>query len=337
MPDTFLDLSKEDQREALGVASTKSGRPSHLLEKDIWVVWALGALFASPYADSLVFKGGTSLSKAYNAIRRFSEDVDITYDIRALAPDLVKGMPDALPKNRSQQQRWSKEIRTERLPTWLENDLLPVIQNGLRHLPAQATVNKTRSSIVIEYEALTTGTGYVAPRVLLEFGARSTGEPCSMQHIRCDAAEHLATIAFPTCRPRVMRVERTFWEKATAMHVYCNKGRWSGGERFSRHWYDLSELADREYAKLALSQRELAAEVARHKSFFFVEKDANGALIDYHAAVDGKLCLVPRDEALSNLKRDYTMMVADGLIFGEPPAFEIILARCSELQRAANA
>lgn len=335
MPDTFLDLSKEDQREALGVASTKSGRPSHLLEKDIWVVWALGALFASPYADSLVFKGGTSLSKAYNAIQRFSEDVDVTYDIRALAPDLVKDAPDALPKNRSQQNKWTKEIKNQRLPTWLENDLLPLIQARLNGLPARATVDKERSSIVIEYEALAAGTGYVAPRVLLEFGARSTGEPCAAREISCDASGHVKTLTFPSCRPRVMRIERTFWEKATAMHVYCNKGRWSG-ERFSRHWYDLSQLKDLEYANSALSERHLAADVAQHKSFFFIEKDASGKTIDYLSAVQGHLCLVPGGEALANLQKDYQMMVADGLIFGEAPTFDVILGKCESLQHAAN-
>lgn len=335
MPDKFLDLSKGDQKQALGVASTKSGRPSHLLEKDVWVVWALGALFASPYAGSLVFKGGTSLSKAYNAIQRFSEDVDVTYDIRALAPDLVKGAPDALPKNRSQQDKWSKEIKIQRLPAWIENDLLPFMHARLSGLPARAIADKGRLSIVIEYEALTAGTGYVAPRVLLEFGARSTGEPWSARDVSCDAAEHLSTLIFPACRPRVMRIERTFWEKATAMHVYCNKGRWSG-QRFSRHWYDLSQLAGLAYANEALSRRDWAADVAQHKSCFFVEKDSGGKAIDYHAAVEGHLCLVPSGQALTYLQKDYQLMVADGLISGEAPAFDTIMSKCESLQRAAN-
>jgi predicted nucleotidyltransferase component of viral defense system len=86
MPDCFA-LSRADQREALLVAAERAGRPAHLLEKDIWVVWALEHLFDGPHAGHLVFKGGTSLSKAYGVIRRFSEDVDLTYDIRAIAPD----------------------------------------------------------------------------------------------------------------------------------------------------------------------------------------------------------------------------------------------------------
>jgi len=78
-----------------------SGRPLHLLDKDVWVVWILDVLFRAPFASHIVFKGGSSLSKAYQIIRRFSEDVDLTYDIRALAPDLVGGAAEPLPPNRS--------------------------------------------------------------------------------------------------------------------------------------------------------------------------------------------------------------------------------------------
>ena len=85
----FFQLSTAERREALDSAANASGLPPHLLEKDIWVVWALRHLFAGPYGDRLVFKGGTSLSKAYGVIRRFSEDVDLTYDIRAIAGELV--------------------------------------------------------------------------------------------------------------------------------------------------------------------------------------------------------------------------------------------------------
>lgn len=108
MSDKFLNLPDAERREALAVAASESGRPAHLLEKDIWVVWCLDALFSSPLGEHLVFKGGTSLSKVYGAIRRFSEDVDLTYDIRAIAPDLVKSSDNnPVPESRSQGKRWS--------------------------------------------------------------------------------------------------------------------------------------------------------------------------------------------------------------------------------------
>lgn len=107
----YFSLSESERREALDAAANASGLLPHLLEKDIWVVWSLRHLFSGPYASHLVFKGGTSLSKAYGVIRRFSEDVDLTYDIRAIAGDLVGDVDAPLPQNKSQEKKWSKEIR----------------------------------------------------------------------------------------------------------------------------------------------------------------------------------------------------------------------------------
>lgn len=81
MAESFFDLSAQDRADALEVAAGQAGRPAELLEKDIWVVWTLDVLFGTPFAEALTFKGGTSLSKVYGAIDRFSEDVDLTYDI----------------------------------------------------------------------------------------------------------------------------------------------------------------------------------------------------------------------------------------------------------------
>jgi hypothetical protein len=100
-------------------------KPGLTLDKDVWVVWVLEVLFQAPFATHLVFKGGSSLSKAYQIIRRFSEDVDLTYDIRVLAPDLVGGDAEPLPLNRSQEKRWTKEIRT-RLPLWINDQVVPL-------------------------------------------------------------------------------------------------------------------------------------------------------------------------------------------------------------------
>lgn len=86
----YFALSSKDRIDALEAAASTLGRPADLLEKDIWVVWALDALFSSRIAEHLVFKGGTSLSKAYKAIDRFSEDIDLTYDIRQIIPDLLQ-------------------------------------------------------------------------------------------------------------------------------------------------------------------------------------------------------------------------------------------------------
>ena len=187
----FFQLSTAERLDALNAAADTSGLPPHLLEKDIWVVWSLQHLFAGPYAEHLVFKGGTSLSKAYGVIRRFSEDVDLTYDIRAIAGDLVGDADAPLPASKSQEKKWSKEIRA-RLSDWVGAEIVPRLKQDLEQQGLPATVRAEGDKVFIDYAPLATGTGYVAPAVMLEFGARSTGEPSEPRAIRCDAAAHLA-------------------------------------------------------------------------------------------------------------------------------------------------
>ena len=220
MSEPFLSLPPADRKEALAVAADRSGRPAHLLEKDVWVVWALQTLFSSELGEHLVFKGGTSLSKADGVIQRFSEDVDLTYDIRAIAPDLVGERAEALPTTRSEEKRWSKAVR-DRLPKWVVETTQPLIQDAIAAQRLSASTRADGDKLFIDYEAASSGSGYVAPSVMLEFGARSTGEPASLRDVACDANGLIEGVSFPTATPRVMHAERTFWEKATAIHVFC--------------------------------------------------------------------------------------------------------------------
>ena len=335
MAEAFLSLSPDDRRDALAVASAASGRPLHLLEKDVWVVWALETLFGSPIGADLVFKGGTSLSKAYSVIRRFSEDVDLTLDMRALAPDLIAGGVDGLPATRSQERRWSKELNA-RLADWVQTGALPLIADALSKVTAPATAIADGDKIYIEYVPLAVGTGYDSPRVMLEFGARSTGEPWEEHDIVCDAAEHLPQLTFPSARPRVMKIQRTFWEKATAIHVFCMQGRFRGTDRFARHWHDLARLDQSGHADSAIADVEIAQDVARHKAMFFAEKDNDGEVIDYAAAISGALRLVPEGPALDLLADDYRHMVEDGLLFDDAEPFVDLIARCRLIEQKAN-
>ena len=334
MAERYLVLSRNDRREVLDVAASASGRPAYLLEKDIWVVWALQMLFTAPMGAPLVFKGGTSLSKAYRAIPRFSEDVDLTHDIRELAPDLVGDNPGALPKSRSQEQRWTREIR-QRLAAWTRNTAAPYLAAALHAVEADGAVRIEDSDLFVRYAPLTEGTGYVRPEVKLEFGARATGEPNAPMPVVCDAEPHVPAVEFPTAEPRVMQVERTFWEKATAVHVYCVQGRLRG-QRFARHWYDLVRLDSAGLTEHALADREIAEAVASHKTMFFREKDASGQWVDYHAAVAGALQLVPLGASLDVLADDYTRMVEDGLLLDEAEPFAALMASCQEIADRAN-
>jgi predicted nucleotidyltransferase component of viral defense system len=129
MADSCFMLSCENQSEALEFAATRTGRPAHLLEKDIWVVWALSAICESDLASKLTFKGDTSLSKVYRIIDRFSEDMVLTYDIREVAADLFKqGNP--IPDSASQEKKISSAIR-HRLPVWIESRVRPIISAAL--------------------------------------------------------------------------------------------------------------------------------------------------------------------------------------------------------------
>lgn len=232
MAESWFSLSREDQVEALEFAAARTGRPAHLLEKDIWVVWVLAAIYESDLASKLTFKGGTSLSKVYRIIDRFSEDVDLTYDIRELAADLLKqGNP--IPDSASQEKKISSAVR-HRLPDWIEATVRPVIAAALAKdgLDASLTLaGKDQDKLILSYPAVKTGTGYSAPTIQLEFGARATGEPHHVQPVACDIAPEIEGVTFPVAQPLVMAAERTFWEKATAAHVYCLQGRLRG-ERY---------------------------------------------------------------------------------------------------------
>ena len=332
----FFQLSTAERLDALNAVADISGLPPHLLEKDIWVVWSLHQLFTGPYADHLVFKGGTSLSKAYGVIRRFSEDVDLTYDIRAIARDLVGDADAPLPASKSQEKMWSKEIRA-RLSDWVSAEIVPRLMHDLEQNGLPATVRAEGDKVFINYAPLVTGTGYVEPAVMLEFGARSTGEPSEPRAIRCDAAAYLQGVEFPTAAPQVMRAERTFWEKATAIHVFCAQGEFRGGDRFARHWHDVTRLDAAGFAAAAIADKALALAVADHKSVFFAEKNTHGDIIDYHAAVAGGLQLVPDESALAKLATDYQHMVDDGLFLDDVEVFDALMERCRAIQQKANA
>ncbi len=336
MSEPWFSLSRDDQAEALEYAAARTGRPAHLLEKDIWVVWALSAIYESTLASKLTFKGGTSLSKVFRIIDRFSEDVDLTYDIRELAADLLQqGNP--IPASSSQEKKISSAVR-HRLPAWIDSTVRPVIEAAIAKADLEATLalaGEESDKLILAYPAVKTGTGYSSPTIQLEFGARATGEPNQVQSVTCDIAPEIDGVIFPTAQPRVMAVERTFWEKATAAHVYCQQGRLRG-ERYSRHWYDLVSIAKTTHFASACTNPDLAKAVAEHKSVFFVERNAAGAKIDYFAATSGQLQLVPTGKPLAALEQDYNAMLEDGLLSLIQPSFTGIIDQCRAIQDEAN-
>lgn len=336
LSESWFALSRADQNEALEVAAGQTGRPAHLLEKDIWVVWALSAIYGSTLSEKLTFKGGTSLSKVYKIIDRFSEDIDLTYDIRELVPDLLQnGNP--IPVSASQEKKISSAVRA-RLPGWIADSVQPVLQYALVGSGAQAKFRvdgKDCEKLILDYRPVKTGTGYAAASIQLEFGARATGEPNSRHVVDCDMASVIEGVEFPVAAPLVMAAERTFWEKATAAHVYSLQGRLRG-ERYSRHWYDLVAMSETGRAATAVVDDQLARSVAEHKSRFFVEKDANGSKVDYLKAVTGGLQLVPTGAALSALQSDYSAMLDDGLLALNQLPFDEMMKKCTAIEDEVN-
>lgn len=160
-------------------------------------------------------------------------------------------------------------------------------------------------------------------------------EPCVVRPVTCDAVRFLSGLAWPEASPRVMRIERTFWEKATAIHVFCRQQRLRD-DRFARHWHDLTRLDIAGYAIKALDDRKLAGAVARHKALFFSEKDKAGKEIDYMAAVTGDLQLVPTGGAREALEADYDRMVEDGILLDDVDSFVDVIDRCRAIQARAN-
>jgi hypothetical protein len=336
MAEQFLTLGHKDRAEILEIATLKTGRPAHLLEKDIWVVWALSVLFESPLGNDLTFKGGTSLSKAYQVIDRFSEDIDLTYNIRKLLEDFVKN-PEALPLTTSQANKWTTIVKN-RLPIWITEYIMPLIQQALENHGLEATLEiggKDRDKLFLNYDPLKRGTGYVSPKIIFEFGARATGEPNEVKYVVCEAEEHVSGIIFPTSMPKVMKIARTFWEKATAAHVFCAQQRLRG-ERYSRHWYDLAMLIKSNHYNNILNDVETAKAVAQHKSFFFIEKNIDGKKIDYMATVSGKLCLVPEGNSYESLENDYAKMIEDGVLINTGISFKELMKVCIQAQHQIN-
>ena len=302
----------------------------------MWVVWVLNSLFDSPVGEHLCFKGGTSLSKVFRAIRRFSEDLDITYDIRAFAPDLEGGADAPLPATMSLSRRWSDQI-ARRLTDWVGGEGLALLSGAIASAGVEAVARAEGDKLYVRYERVIGGAAeYVRSEVLVEFGARGTGEPSHRHTVECDAAPYLPTLSFPTATPRVMDAERTFWEKATAVHVFCLDGRLRG-DRYARHWYDLVRLDDAGIAERALADRALANAVALHKHWFFSAKDVHGEKISYESAVRGALRLVPTRQALASLEDDYGRMVDAGLLEeAEPQSFDVLMQRCAVLEDREN-
>lgn len=332
MAQRFLDLGREDRADILQALASRLGRTALVLEKDVWVCWTLESLFALRGRRAMAFKGGTALSKVYGAIARFSEDLDITIDCRGLvAPfDPFSGTASGSSRKKygkalsAAMVRHVREVLEPQLATELKRQF-----QGTCHIELEDGAEKLR----VRYEsALPPSAGYLERSVLVEFGGRNSLEPSEPRTLRAYMSGQADDLEFPVASVTVLRPERTFWEKATLIHVECMRSELKAGkDRLSRHWYDLAMLADHDIGQRALSDRALLADVVRFKSVYYRNTHAS-----YEDCIDGRLRLTPDPAMAVGLRSDFEQMVASGMFEGQPPLFEDIMARLQRLEKAIN-
>lgn len=326
------------------VANQRGDMNAEIVEKDFWVCWVLRRLFTLTDAPAgMIFKGGTSLSKVFNAIGRFSEDVDLSFD-RA---DLGFGGdndPGRAPSKKQTKQRL--KMLKEACQTVIRNRFLPQLAGaigealndpGQRSWKLEIDQEDPDGQTVLFHYATgfatpgPLGATYVPPVVRLEMGARSDHWPAENAIVIPYAAEQFpAKFQNPTSTVRVLAAERTFWEKATILHAwYHARPDKPLRDRQSRHYYDLVKLYEAGFGARALQRLDLLAAVAVHKAIFFADPAAK-----YDEAKPGSLQLVPPASRRAELREDYGKMRE--MIFGEPPSFEHLLAVLTEIQRQIN-
>lgn len=333
MSQSFLQLPEAERSKILRALGPRLERAPLVLEKDVWVCWVLQQLFTLPGRLPMAFKGGTSLSKVYGAIARLSEDVDVTLDYRGLDGSFDPFAPGI---SKSRLRTFSDGLKAF-VADHAKKVVAPHFEERLQvEFGAQAgsvEVSDNGEQIRVRYPtALRTFGEYLGNSVLVELGGRNITEPQEHHEVTADLAEHLPDLELPTARVTVLSPKRTFWEKATLIHVECHRGQLRlGADRLSRHWYDLAMLADQDIGRAALADLALLADVVKHKKMFF-----GASFAHYDACLEGKLRLLPELEHLSSLENDYERMVRAGMFFGQAPSFGSIVERLRTLEASIN-
>ena len=333
MAEPFLSLDARERADILRTVAARSGRSAVILEKDIWVCWVLEALFSIPDPHPMAFKGGTSLSKVYGVIDRFSEDVDVTLDYRAFNDPFH---PFADGASRTQIRRFSERLKV-RTASYIRDAVAPALGAAARRLAANGRhdiqIGEDGETIHFAYpSAVEEPGGYVRNEVLLEFGGRNIIDPNERHALVPDIAALTRDLDYPAATVTVLSPARTFWEKATLIHVECHRRRLADHpQRLSRHWFDLTCLAAHDVGQAALADRELLEDVVRHKKVFFHAGYAN-----YDQCLNRRLRLVPDDDQLPGLQADYNAMRAGAIVGDDAPGFDTLIERIRILEADAN-
>ncbi|SDD77831.1 nucleotidyl transferase AbiEii/AbiGii toxin family protein [Niabella drilacis] len=325
----WLQLSEQDRQDIFEESATQKGLSAAAIEKDWWVVQTLSMIFSMSYANVLVFKGGTSLSKGWNLIQRFSEDIDLALDREFLGftGKLSKGDIKKL-------RRKSYEFITETFTEELKEKFAELgFDNVL--IKYREVENHDQDPLIIEiyYPTVIAKDSYLKPAVLVELGSRSLKEPFSKRSFGTIVSEVFADRPFsdmPITIP-VVNPERTFLEKIFLLHEEFQKAPDKiRVERLSRHLYDIEKLSRTEYAEIALQNAELYNTIVVHRSKF---TPISG--IDYANHSPDKINFIPPTEIIKHWERDYGTMTQT-MIYDNPLRFDELIKRLIQLQKRIN-
>lgn len=336
----FLALPAADRRAALEQTAQQRDLVVPSVEKDFWVTWMLGELFALPeLAPHLTFKGGTSLSKAWGLIDRFSEDIDLTIDRAALG----FGGSDSPERAESRKQRARRlnELKAACRAivsgkVWAELSSRIESTLGSHGWAVRPDENDAEGqTLLFDYPTLlpVPAGSYIAPRLKIEFGARADPWPAEEKSVQPLVAEAFPQLfATPACTVRALVARRTFWEKAMLLHEenFRPLGR-ARLARMARHYYDLHRLIQQGVGAEAVDDADLFAQVAAHRSVYFAQN-----WVDYDTLKRGSLRVTPLPGHEQAWREDYAAMQV-AMFSTPPPSFDEVLASVRGFEQEFNA
>lgn len=323
-------LPKEERLILFRNTAANCGLSEGIVEKDFWVCWTLDYLFhQSPWTKHLAFKGGTSLSKSFDLIHRFSEDIDLILDWRLL--ESAQKDPWAQ-RSKNQQDKLNKALNAE-TEVFLREQFVPRLQEDF----AQLLVDEFQIE-VDEHETQTVNFTYpklfgedsILPMVRLEIGALAAWTPTTQSEIISYAAQQYGRIfQNPSTSVLTVMPERTFWEKVTILHKEAFRTNGNFPARYSRHYYDLFCMDASPVKAAAFRNLDLLARVVTFKDRFYPAGNAH-----YDLAKPVTMRLLPPEDCLPVLRDDYAHM--RNMLFGEIPSFEEIMTCIARLEKEIN-
>ncbi len=331
MNTTWLTLSKERRIELLNQATGLSGLPEIAIEKDWWVTLALNAAFSLPYSENIIFKGGTSLSKGWNLIERFSEDIDLAIDRKffGFEGDISKTQIRNLRKKSCEFiSTIFLEDLTKKLAEW------KIIDECSLNAQLVKDSDKDPQVIEIHYQSVFDTSEYLPQRVLIEVSSRSLTEPTDKREINSILSSNFSDLNFTDFPFSISTVlpKRTFLEKVFLLdEEFSQTPEKIRVHRLSRHLYDLEKLMDTKHGVEALKTADLYNNIVAHREKFNAIRG-----LDYANHTPGKISITPPDTIIEEWEEDYRAMTQN-MIYGESLSFDKLIKRISELQKRINA